>query len=236
MKMVVRMVLAALLLGSVAYTQSQPAQPCVPAGANAPQDTESHGKLGKMMNAGPSITVEIKDGERVCPLSAHDKLNVWLRRSYTPANFVAAAANAAVWQATEGREGYGQGWDAYGSRFGASMANVETATFFQSFLFPAIFHQDPRYFREGQGSFGPRFWHSISQVVIGHTDSGHRTFNASEVFGAFAAAGISRAYYPDEDRNASRTMQSAGFNLASAAGWNLLREFGPDLWRKMRKK
>jgi hypothetical protein len=38
------------------------------------------------------------------------------------------------------------------------------------------------------------------------------------------------------DRDAGRTAASAGLSLANTAGWNLLSEFGPDIWHKLRGK
>jgi hypothetical protein len=56
------------------------------------------------------------------------------------------------------------------------------------------------------------------------------------VGGAFAAAALSNTYLPDVDRNPRRTMASAGITLATTAGWKVLSEFGPDVWKKLRGK
>ena len=185
----------------------------------------------------PGTTVDAPPDTNVCPLTAHQKFNVWLQRSYSPANLLAAGVDAAIWQATDDDpRGYGQGWDAYGSRYGASLATTESARFFQSFLLPAILKQDPRYFRKGQGGFGSRFAYSISRVLVTRTDAGRQSFNFSAVGGAFAAAALSNTYLPDVNRDAGRTMASAGLSLANTAGWHLLDEFGPDIWRKLRGK
>jgi hypothetical protein len=171
----------------------------------------------------------------VCPLTAHQKFNVWVQRSYSPTNLLAAGVNAAVWQATDDNpRGYGQGWDAYGSRYGASLATTESTRFFQSFLLPSILKEDPRYFRKGQGGFGNRFAYSISRVLVTRTDSGHQSFNFSAVGGAFAGAALSNTYMPDVNRDAGRTAVSFGLSLANTAGWNLLKEFGPDIRHKLR--
>ena len=176
----------------------------------------------------PRGTVEM--AENVCPMTVGEKGGLWLRHTYSPFNLVAAAGSAAIWQATQSRhEGFGQGWDAYGSRFGAALANRESSDFFKTFVLSSALRMDPRYFRQGSGGFGSRFGYAISRVVVGRTDHGHSTFNVPEIFGNLGSAGLSNVYYPQSDRTASRTIETAGLNIAADAGWNVLKEFGPEL-------
>ena len=183
----------------------------------------------------PSTTVDAPPDSNVCPLSGHQKFNVWLQRSYSPANLLAAGVDAAIWQATDSDpRGYGQGWEAYGARYGASLATTESTRFFQSFLLPAILKEDPRYFRRGHGGFGSRFGYSISRVLVTRTDAGQQSFNFSVVGGALGAAALSNTYLPKVDEDGGRTAVSFGLSLANSAGWNLLSEFGPDIWRRLR--
>jgi len=178
----------------------------------------------------PHGTVEMADN--VCPMTVGGKGELWLRHTYSPINLVAAAGSAAIWQASQdSHHGYGQGWDAYGSRFGAAMANRETSDFFRTFVLSSALHMDPRYFRKADGGFGSRFGYAMSRVVVGRTDHGHNTFNAPEIVGSLGAAGLSNVYYAESDRTAGRTLATAALNIAADAGWNVLKEFGPELRR-----
>lgn len=175
-------------------------------------------------------TVEM--AEDVCPLSVGQKGGLFLRHTYSPFNVVAAAGTAGIWQATQDRhQGFGQGWDSYGSRFGAALANRESSDFFKTFVLSSALRMDPRYFRRGEGGFGSRFGYAISRVVVGRTDHGHATFNAPQMLGSFGSAGLSNLYYPESDRTAGRTLATAGLNIAADAGWNVLKEFGPEVRR-----
>ena len=224
-----------LLLTAVGWSQS-PSSPCV----DASKEKQRHGGIvggAQRLIRTPSTTVDAPADSNICPLTAHQKLNVWVQRSYSPANLFAAAVDAAIWQASDtDRRGFGQGWNAYGARYGAALATSESTQFFQKFLLPSLLKEDPRYFRQSGGGFGARFGYAISRVLVGRTDSGHRRFNFSGVGGAFAAAALSNTYLPDVDRDPGRTMASAGISLANTAGWNLLSEFGPDIWKKLRGK
>jgi hypothetical protein len=238
MRLILRALLAgSLLLTAISWAQT-PGSTCVDAATL--RDKERHGGIvggAQRVMRMPSTTVDAPPDANICPLTAHQKLTVWVQRSYSPANLLAAGLDAAVWQATDtDPRGYGQGWEAYGARYGAALATAESTRFFQSFLLPSILKEDPRYFRKGGGGFSPRFGYAISRVLVTRTDSGHRRFNFSAVGGAFASAALSNTYLPDVDRDPGRTMASAGISLATNAGWNLLSEFGPDILKKLRGK
>src|ERR1041385_4731214 len=176
----------------------------------------------------PRGTVEMADN--VCPMTVSQKGELFLRHTYSPINLLAAAGSAGIWQATQtSHEGFGQGWDAYGSRFGAAMANRESSDLFRTFVLSSALRMDPRYFRKGSGSGGSRFAYALSRVVVGRTDKGHATFNAPEIIGSVGSAGLSNLYRSESDRTASRTMATAALNIAADAGWNVLKEFGPEL-------
>ncbi|MGH9524105.1 MAG: hypothetical protein ACRD3E_16400 [Terriglobales bacterium] len=179
----------------------------------------------------------VESGANLCALTPSGKAKLYFVRATSPFNIVSAAGSAGIWQATQdSHQGFGQGWSAYGSRFGASLANNESAQLFNTFIFSSAMHMDPRYFRKGSGSFGSRVGYAISRVLVGRTDSGRSTLNAPELMGAMASAGLSNAYYPQSDRTASRTLESAGLTIASDAGWNILREFGVELNKLMGRK
>lgn len=233
---------AALAMAALAFATAVSAQqqkPCVDLTLE-PAEPSSHFRNGlretanRVVGVRPSQTV---DSDRpVCPLTTHEKLTVFIKDSYSPFNMVAAAFNAAVLQASQGRKGYGQGWDAYGSRFGAAMADSESSSFFQTFLLPSLFRQDPRYFRMREGPVFHRGMYAVTRVFVTHGDNGHHQFNFSEVLGGFASAGVSNAYYPSDQRDAGDVLYRAGLGIVTDAGWNLLKEFGPDIRRHFRHK
>jgi len=70
------------------------------------------------------------------------------------------------------------------------------------------------------------------RLFIARGDSARSQFNYSEVVGAAASLAISNAYYPDgrtAGHNVSRYVLQLGFDAAS----NVLKEFWPDLKRKL---
>lgn len=61
-------------------------------------------------------------------------------------------------------------------------------------------------------------------------------FNYSEFAGNAAAAGIGSLYYPAENRTASDIRQKFVLQVGTDAGFNVLKEFWPDIYRKIWKK
>jgi hypothetical protein len=101
-------------------------------------------------------------------------------------------------------------------------------------LVPIATHEDPRYFRRGEGSILYRTGYALKQIVVSRTDSGGRTFNLSEWGGNAIAVAISNAYYPDTrtaSDNAERLLIACGTDAFS----NVLKEFWPDVKKKLQQ-
>ncbi|MGH9508544.1 MAG: hypothetical protein ACRD2M_01290 [Terriglobales bacterium] len=182
-------------------------------------------------------TVDVTDPHYpVRPLTTSQKFELFTNTAFDRFTFIKAGASAGIDQGRETPEGYGQGAEGFGRRYGAAFATQVYSNFFTRFAFPSLLHQDPRYFRKGQGRAGPRIGYAISRVVVTQGDNGRRQFNLSRVLGSLFTAALTNAYYPEEERTAGRTFARAGREMASSAALNVLREFAPQLRRKMFRK
>jgi len=163
------------------------------------------------------------------PLTNRQKADVFVSYTYAPQTFAAAAFDAGISQATSDHEGYGEGFEGYGKRFGASLADNESGVFFQRFLLPTVFGQDPRYFRRPELPTAERAAYAASRVLLTRNDSGDTAFNISYLGGALISTTLANAYYPLYERGAGQTLQRFGFGILSDAGLNVFHEFWPDL-------
>jgi hypothetical protein len=102
-------------------------------------------------------------------------------------------------------------------------------------IFPALLHQDPRYFRRGTGSGWSRLGYAMGQIFWTHTDSGGTQFNYSEIVGNSTAVAIANAYYPD-NRDVSSALAKLGTQIGVDMAGNILKEFWPDLGRKLSRR
>jgi len=169
------------------------------------------------------------------PLSAHCKLYLFLKQTYSPYTFASAAFEATEAQATGQWPHYGGGMQGWGKRLGATLANTESRRFIQEVALSTMLHQDPRYFYSPNTRFFPRAWYSITRVAITKNQDGDSTFNTSEFLGALFSSALQNSYYPRHDRTLGDTMNRFSGALSSDAIGDLLREFAPDMKRLFRK-
>ena len=97
------------------------------------------------------------------------------------------------------------------------------------FVAPVITREDTRYYTLGRGGFLKRAGYALSRAVVTRSDSGNEVFNASEVIGAGASAGLSSLYYPSRERSFANTGTEWGLDIGIDAGSFVLKEFWPDI-------
>jgi hypothetical protein len=120
---------------------------------------------------------------------------------------------------------FGPGIKGYSKRYAAAYATDFTGTMISDFALPSLFHQDPRYFFKGTGSFESRAVYAVSRSLICRGDNGRPEFDYSRVLGNIAAGGISNFYYPSSERGIGLTFSNAAIDIAANASTNLIREF-----------
>jgi hypothetical protein len=159
------------------------------------------------------------------PLNPKQKFRLAFRSATDPVTFFTTGFLAGIQQARDTYPDYGQGAEGYAKRYGADYADIFAGRMLGAAVFPSIFHQDPRYFYQGSGSFGSRTWHALSSAFICRGDNGKRQFNLSHILGNFAAASISNLYRPNDDRGVFLVIDNALLHTAANAAGNLAREF-----------
>src|SRR3954462_12483214 len=168
------------------------------------------------------------------PLTAGGKLKIAALDAVHPLRIAGAAVSAGIAQASDPYPEWGDAGEGYAKRFGAAVADEASGHIFKGFLFPALLRTDPRYFRKESGGAGTRIGYAVTRVFVTRTDSGHRTFNASEFLGAASSAALSTVYYPRSGSSTNDAISRAGLGVASEMGWNVFKEFWPDIKRKLR--
>jgi len=159
------------------------------------------------------------------PMLAKQKFQLTLRSVFDPTAFVVMGAVAGAEQYKDVYPAFGGGWEGYGKRYGATFANHVSGQLFGRAVYPAIFHQDPRYFYKGKGSFSSRAMYAISAVLVTRNDSGRWGPNYSNVLGDFTSAGLSNFYYPQSERGAGLVFFNGLTLLGGDAAENLIKEF-----------
>jgi hypothetical protein len=178
----------------------------------------------------------LENADKVPPLSAGEKFKVTARSSFDPVTFIWHGLQAGISQANNSEAAFGQGAEGYAKRYAQNFADGTIENFTTQAIFPSLLHQDPRYFQSGQGGVKRRILYAVSRIFVTRADSGQSQLNYSEFLGSSTAAAISTySYHPRGDRNLS----TAGSVWGSEVGFdtlnNLIKEFWPDIRRKLHR-
>ena len=166
---------------------------------------------------------------KVAPLKASQKFGLVEKNFLNPFVFLGIGVEAAIDQAANVHQGYGRGAQGYAKRYGADVGDTATAELFGVGVYPAIFHTDPRYYRMGKGGVVSRGWYAATRVLMTRSDSGRHVFNTPELLASATSSGISRSYYPRDERNVGDFVYSMASRIAFDGAYNLVKEFWPDL-------
>ena len=219
------------------------------ASGNSQSGTASGTSKDRLFFALPNF-LTVENAGNAPPLTAGQKFKVVARGTFDPVQIVWYAALSGIGQAENSEPGFGQGWEAYGKRYGAYAADGTIENFFVGAIMPSILHQDPRFFPKAEGSFFSRAEYAVSRIVITRSDSGHRQFNFSEVFGAAFASAISTySYHPHPGYTpgqtapyiaSDRTLRNTASVWGSQMGYDtitiVIKEFWPLIRGKIKKQ
>jgi hypothetical protein len=159
------------------------------------------------------------------PLNAKQKFSLAVRGTFDPVAMLGVGIAAGIEQATNAYAGYGQGAGGYSKRFAAKFLDGRSSDLLTHAVFPALLHQDPRYYYQGSGSVKSRIAHAVTSAFLARSDSGHTVFNSSYLLGDMCAGALSNLYYPRANRGANLVFTNTAAGLAGRVGTNLMREF-----------
>ena len=175
-----------------------------------------------------------KNGKRVCGLDAEQKFQLFVRTTVEPVTFLGSAVSAGVSQAQNEDREFGQGAEGIGKRYGAAFADRATWNFFGKFFYPAVFQQDPRYFRQGRGTTQSRLGHALAHSFVARSDSGNAMPNLSLWAATASTVAVVNLYHPGNSRGFGPAAQRFGIAIGGSMGIDILREFWPEVVRKFR--
>src|ERR1700682_639340 len=183
----------------------------------------------------PAASVRNHPLREFTPKTSSERLSNYLVGIASPESILRAAASAGLRQADGGPKEWGGGAEGYGERVGNAFAqHVINQTL--RYGISAALHEDNRYFVSGQTGFLRRSKYAIKSTLLARHDNGNQYLSISRIGGDAGAAFISRIWQPRSTTDAGDGAVSFGITMASDIGFNVLREFWPDLKRRLRKK
>ncbi len=227
----------ALLLSTTALAQNAPPDPPSVPAPKAPEET-TESKLagqGRILGIMPNYRTVPDRRMDLPPLSTKGKLQLAADDSFDWSAVLVAGYYAGTEQLQDQYQSWGQGGQGFGQRFAAGYADNAIGDFMTEGIFPSMLHEDPRYYRRGEGRILTRTCWAVSRIVVTKTDTGGMELNRSEFMGNAVAAGISTLYYPPQSRTFNQVFQKWYVQCGTDAFFNVLKEFWPDVRDRLRR-
>jgi hypothetical protein len=184
----------------------------------------------------PRLAKYIEPGQQAQKLNGWQKIELSGWEQVQPYS-VSTQILAAAWEhLLNGNPKYGSDKAGFGERIGAASIRQSSQAIFSDGLLPAVFHQDPRYYRKGEGKIVDRVIYSATRVIIIRGDSGKEQVNYSQIIGYAGASALTMTYYPAISATWHDTAEGYGISMVTAALGNQIHEFAPDLIALVRRK
>jgi hypothetical protein len=166
-------------------------------------------------------------------LTQKDRFQIYLLSVGGPVPLLGEAAGSGISQWTNSPPEWGQGWGAYGERYGSNLAYNgirQTITYGASIAL----HEDTRYFASGRHGVWSRTGYALLSTFTARRPNGRQSFSFSSVGGVIGASGIASIWGPRSWQGFDNISENAGISFGATAALNVVREFLPDLLRRPR--
>jgi hypothetical protein len=166
------------------------------------------------------------------PMSPGEKVRYNLIHSVQPTDFFQTALGSGLAQWRNAPHEWGQGWDAYGTRYGSRFAQhlVKRAVMLSVQAFDG---EDPRRIRSEHTGLWPRTKDAVKFTFVAQRDDGTRGFAFSRVTSSYAGGFISRAWHPRRLHTFPAGVAAGTISLGVETGMSVLNEFMPDILRRV---
>jgi len=211
---------------------AQTTQPDVASPQSAKPDAAAPQQTKRILGIMPNFSA-VSAGTKLPPQTPKEKFVIAAKNSFDYSSFVIAAIQSGINMSSKSYPEFHQGVAGYGRYYYHTLLDTADENFMVAGLWPVVFHQDNRFYTLGHGGFKKRALYAASRVLITRTDGGRQTFNASEIVGSGAAAGVSTLYYPDQYRTWTKVGQKWLTSCIIDSANFTFKEFWPDINRKL---
>jgi len=169
------------------------------------------------------------------PLTATGRMAWALESTFGPTSVFSISTQSALKTWTNSPKEYGPHWDGFGKRVasGFAVSGVSDAT---EASLGALWGEDPRYHRRGQGSAGSRLKYAVKMAFMADRASGDVRPAYARFIAIPSSQLISNAWRPPSEVGVGDTTLRIGLSFARQVGGNAFSEFWPDLRRKITRR
>ena len=165
-------------------------------------------------------------------MSPGAKVRYNLIHAVKPTDFFQTALGSGLAQWRNAPDEWGQGWDAYGKRYGSRFAqHMVKRTVLLGIQ--AIDGEDPRRIRSERQGLWPRTTDALKYTFVAQRDNGSRGFAYSRVIASYTGGFVSRQWHPARLHTFTAGVASGSISIGVETGMSVLNEFMPDILRKL---
>lgn len=197
-------------------------------GAQTPPADQPAQQTKRILGIIPNFRA-ISTDQKLPPQSVKEKFVTATEDSFDYSAIFIPALLAVYSEQTNATPEFGNGAVGYGRYFWHAAVDQTSENYMVEFVVPSLTHEDTRYYTLGRGGFFKRTGYALSRAVVTRSDSGREVFNASEVVGSGASAGLSSLYYPSRERSFGNTGKEWGLDVAIDALSFEAKELWPDI-------
>ncbi len=199
---------------------------------NAPDSNVEPQQTKRILGVIPNFRA-VSTTRQLPPQSAKDKFITATQDSFDYSSVAIPVALAGYGLARNSTPEFGKGGVGFGRYLWHSAVDQTSENYMVEFIVPVLTHEDTRFYTLEDGSFLKRAGYALSRAVVTRSDSGRKVINLSEIVGAGAAAGLSNAYYPAQERSFANTGTQWGLDIGIDALSFAAKEFWPDINRHL---
>jgi hypothetical protein len=161
------------------------------------------------------------------PITGGGRIMWTISNTVGPATLVGDLFSAGLGTAYNQPHEYGTHWDGFGKRYGMALAGSATSNVMEASL-GAIWGEDPRYHRAGDGSFGGRLGHVVKFTFLAQNRDGEIVPAYARYAGIAGSNFLSNTWRPDSEANTTHAVARIGLGFVGRMSSNLFEEFWPD--------
>ena len=147
-------------------------------------------------------------------LTQKDRFQLYLLYTGGPLPLLGEAAGAGISQWHNSPPEWGQGWGAFGERYGSNLAYNgvrQTITYGVS----VAFHEDNRYFASGKHGLWGRTGYALLSTFTTRRPDGGQSFSVSSVGGVIGASAIASIWGPQSWKGSHNIAENAGISFGA---------------------
>jgi hypothetical protein len=161
------------------------------------------------------------------PITERERWRWFVSQSVGPPSLGIGVLSAGINTARDKPFEYGPGWDGFGKRYGIRLTGVVTGNAMNAGL-GALWGEDPRYFRIGEGPFGHRLRNIVVMTFMARRSDGHLAPAYARYIGTTGNNFLTNAWRADSEATNSAALKRTAVGFAGRLGANAFREFWPD--------